>query len=381
MRLSLLLIAIAVLSSTVSAQPPASQNINTAWGNYVNTNLYGHGTVMLQVSVEGQNCLWNGVFSLNGSNSYTPDLTWNNVKLIAYSGYNTVVDDVKALIMSNTQTNAYGETRIVLKLELPVSGSAQMSVTASAATTYSFVLSLTDQSASPFTYTMASSAGTYNIWTVNNNVGIGTKNPRTRLDLGDLRLGPISTFPSEGSILEGDWGNYVIGDMTTGQQLRLGVSNDLYTRAEIFLDNSNRQDGTIAFKTVNGSGGAMTRMFIDGNGNVGIGITDTKTYRFAVNGNAIFTRVKVKAYDNWPDFVFHSAYRLRPLCEVEQYIQQFHHLPEVPSAVEVKKEGLDLGDSDATLLKKIEELTLYLIEQNKKVEKLEKEVQQLKRQR
>jgi len=106
-------------------------------------------------------------------------------------------------------------------------------------------------------------------------------------------------------------------------------------------------------------------------GNVGIGTTDTKGYKLAVNGNAIFTRVVVKNYNNWPDYVFYNSYRLRPLSDLEQYINQYHHLPEVPSAEEVKKNGLDVGESQATFLKKIEELTLYVIELNKRIQELE----------
>ena len=71
--------------------------------------------------------------------------------------------------------------------------------------------------------------------------------------------------------------------------------------------------------------------------------------------------------------MFHSSYRLRPLSEVERYIQQHHHLPEVPSATEVKQEGLNLGDNQALLLKKVEELTLYIIEMNKENHRMKKE--------
>jgi hypothetical protein len=69
----------------------------------------------------------------------------------------------------------------------------------------------------------------------------------------------------------------------------------------------------------------------------------------------------VEAYNNWLDYLFHTNCRLRPLREVEQCIQQHHHLPEVASAEEVKKNGLDVGDNQAVLLKNIEELTLYII--------------------
>jgi D-ribose pyranose/furanose isomerase RbsD len=66
------------------------------------------------------------------------------------------------------------------------------------------------------------------------------------------------------------------------------------------------------------------------------------------------------------------------LHQVEKYIQQNKHLPDVPSAAEVKKEGIDLGDNQAVLLKKIEELTLYIIEQHKELKSLAQEVKALK---
>jgi hypothetical protein len=120
-------------------------------------------------------------------------------------------------------------------------------------------------------------------------------------------------------------------------------------------------------------------LFVDGmsNGSVSIGTQDAKGYMFAVNGNAIFNKVVVKPYP-WADYVFQANYRLRPLSEVEQYINQYHHLPEVPTAEEVEKNGIDVGDNQATLLKKIEELTLYVIEQHKKQQEWEQQVKLLK---
>jgi len=108
--------------------------------------------------------------------------------------------------------------------------------------------------------------------------------------------------------------------------------------------------------------------------NVGIGTTDPKGYRLAVNGDAIFTKVKVKAYSIWPDYVFHANYKLPPLQKVESCIKANKHLPGVPSAEEVAKEGLDLGENQAILLKKIEELTLYVIKQQKQINTLQKQV-------
>jgi len=69
----------------------------------------------------------------------------------------------------------------------------------------------------------------------------------------------------------------------------------------------------------------------------------------------------------WSDYVFEKDYRLRPICEVEEYIAEHGHLPDVPSAEEVSEQGQDLGRMDAILLRKIEELTLYVIELEKKL--------------
>ena len=79
-------------------------------------------------------------------------------------------------------------------------------------------------------------------------------------------------------------------------------------------------------------------------------------------------KVKVDLQGNWPDFVFTSTYKLMPLSQVEQYIIANSHLPNVPSAEEVAESGIDVATMDATLLQKIEELTLYTIDQEKQLE-------------
>jgi len=114
----------------------------------------------------------------------------------------------------------------------------------------------------------------------------------------------------------------------------------------------------------------MTGLRIDNEGNVGVATNDTKGYRFAVNGDAIFTRIKVKQFGNWPDYVFDKQYNLPSLRDVEEYIKQYRHLPGIASADEIAKEGLDVGENQAALLKKIEELTLYIIRQEKEIETL-----------
>lgn len=104
-------------------------------------------------------------------------------------------------------------------------------------------------------------------------------------------------------------------------------------------------------------------------------VTNMGTNLLAVNGTAVFVKAKVALYGTaWPDYVFAPTYKLPRLDSLEQFIKLNGHLPEVPKAEEVEKNGIDLGSNQALLLKKIEELTLIIIEQNKRIEKLEKEV-------
>ncbi|MBI1923613.1 hypothetical protein HYR99_05130, partial [Candidatus Poribacteria bacterium] len=112
-------------------------------------------------------------------------------------------------------------------------------------------------------------------------------------------------------------------------------------------------------------------------GNVGIGTKSPGSYKLAVEGK-IGAREVVVTLDNWSDFVFEKDYRLMPLHEVEQHIQQNQRLPDIPSEKEVLEKGVSLGEMQSKLLQKVEELTLYVIEQNKRIEKLEKENEELK---
>lgn len=107
------------------------------------------------------------------------------------------------------------------------------------------------------------------------------------------------------------------------------------------------------------------------NGNVGIGTTDTKGYKLAIAGKTITEEVVVKLQGNWPDYVFEPDYKNPSLADLEQYIQSNGHLPDVPTADDVKANGMPVGEMNAVLLKKVEELTLHLIEINKRMLLLE----------
>ena len=112
------------------------------------------------------------------------------------------------------------------------------------------------------------------------------------------------------------------------------------------------------------------------NGNVGIGTLDTQGYKLAVNGTIRAKEILVES--DWADFVFKQNYKLPTLREVEEHIKEKGTLPNVPSEEEVKANGISVGETNALLLQKIEELTLYVIQQQKAMEQQQKEIEELK---
>ena len=146
------------------------------------------------------------------------------------------------------------------------------------------------------------------------------------------------------------------------------------------MDNSN-PDGGFDFTTHTGV--SVLRINQE---KVGIGTTDfSGNHKLRVEGSIGAREIKVEAI-GWSDFVFAKDYDLRTLAEVEKHITEHGHLPEIPSEAEVTENGINLGEMNAKLLQKIEELTLYLIEQNKRMNQLEaknaeleKEISELKK--
>lgn len=108
-------------------------------------------------------------------------------------------------------------------------------------------------------------------------------------------------------------------------------------------------------------------------GNVVFGsssINPATGYKVSIDGRVICEELRVQLNTAWPDYVFARNYNLRPLHELERFIKQNNHLPNIPSAKEIEKSGFDVGDMHKRLLEKVEELTLYIIQLKKEIEEL-----------
>ncbi len=116
---------------------------------------------------------------------------------------------------------------------------------------------------------------------------------------------------------------------------------------------------------------------VTGNGNVCIGTgTPAAGYKLSVAGKVICTEMKVQAQVNWPDYVFEKDYILPSMDEVKEFIQTNHHLPGVPSAAAIElQQGVEVGAMQAILLKKVEELTLYVLQQQDEISRIKSGLQ------
>ena len=121
---------------------------------------------------------------------------------------------------------------------------------------------------------------------------------------------------------------------------------------------------------------ARILLFPGSSSGVGIGTSSLGTHKLAVEGSVGAREIQVEA-SGWSDFVFEKDYELKSLEETEQFILTNKHLPDIPSQKEVEIDGINLGEMDAKLLQKIEELTLHLIQQNKLNKELQERVMQL----
>ncbi len=191
-----------------------------------------------------------------------------------------------------------------------------------------------------------------------------------------------------------------IGINTTNPLYKLHISGDLFVTGNsnnatvLYGDNTQPEYGTEyhdpatgvsglnfwkPWNSHNGAGGQGFLnyiLYLNDDGNVGIGVDPDKinsAYKLSVNGSIRAEEVVVET--GWADFVFEPGYQLMKLDSLEDFVKANHHLPGVPTAAEVETNGVKVGETEAKLLEKIEELTLYVIELNKKIEILENKSQ------
>jgi hypothetical protein len=160
---------------------------------------------------------------------------------------------------------------------------------------------------------------------------------------------------------------------TSSKRLRLQfIGNE--TQGDSYID----YGGYLYFRATSGTEYSYPVIGFGPTGNVSIGLSNsTVKKKLTVYGSVVAEEVLVKS-NVWADYVFNDNYRLKPLSEINTFIKENKRLPEIPSAAEVKEqEGVNLGEMQVKLLQKIEELTLYLIEQNEKIQTLESKINEL----
>ncbi len=208
------------------------------------------------------------------------------------------------------------------------------------------------------------------------DIGAGNNIPFIIKGTGSVGIGtttPISALHTNGTVTIGSGTNpSAVGTM----QLKADGTTPIANRLTYGTDGTGWK-----FAIGKNQAGTITDQFvIQDNGNISIGTTTMPTsYKLSIGGDMIAERVVVKLQSNWPDFVFKTGYSLRPLSEVESFLKVNNHLPDVPSEAEVKAQGIDMEQMNATLLKKVEELTLYMIEQNKEIKTLKNKVEFLEK--
>lgn len=208
------------------------------------------------------------------------------------------------------------------------------------------------------------------------NLGVGGALPRTRIDV----------LPPIGNISTGVFRSS--GEQSWGHTLALVTDNAVGDDPKLLFSYRNRSKqwaiggthNTSAFNILEdsgdgyyGSGFGIARMTVLPGGNVGIGTANPQA-KLAVEGNILAKEVKIKTDIAVPDYVFEPDYELKTLEDIERYVKTNKHLPEIPSAKQIQAEGLDLAEMNLLLLKKVEELTLHVISQQKQIDKLSEKI-------
>jgi hypothetical protein len=232
------------------------------------------------------------------------------------------------------------------------------------------VVSLTDANTDGVTKT-STSGQALNIRTDQSPLVLKAKNMKHHQNVG------LSTD------VNGYFGGYVgIGTTTPLAPLDVKVATNQHV--QILPNTNGAYPNTVGIVSINDANTAYTPLgfyasnYYFGNGKVGIGTT-TPDEALTVKGKIHTNEVIIDMKDPIADYVFHPTYKLMPLPDVEQYVKTNSHLPEIPSASEVAKNGMSMGEMQNKLLQKVEELTLYVIEQQKKIEAQTAQIQDLQK--
>lgn len=213
----------------------------------------------------------------------------------------------------------------------------------------------------------------YRAWYFDGDVGIGTVDPAQKLDVaGNIRLSWPGSWVNENQRREIHFGN---GDwaLKTGQ-----IDEVSWANGDAMIATVHEGRGFVVADdtdVISLEVGAGLNSYSQFKNKLGIGTVPT-TYSLEVAGTILAEEVIVES--GWADFVFQDDYSLMPIKELGQFIDQERRLPGIPSEAEVLEKGVSIGSTQTMLLQKVEELTLYIVELNDRVEKLEKEIQNLR---
>ena len=214
-------------------------------------------------------------------------------------------------------------------------------------------------------------ANQYNF--TNGNVGIGVTDPQYKLDVNGKIF--LHTF---------NWKNATAYSYLhwACHNLVMGVPRGIasVTRLDLMSGGSNEYDSLYSeFKmyTAYGEGNQVAKIklntmencWFNVPGYIGIG-TASPTHKLDVRGTIRANEILVNQV-NGADFVFDDSYQLRPLSELKEFVEKNQHLPEIPSAAEMQENGVNMNDFQMQLLQKVEELTLYIIQQEQRIKELE----------
>jgi hypothetical protein len=391
---SILLFVVMLLTMSVRAQyynDIISYNYNktASYGFKIKTNItYANATAMPSILIEGYDItsgtpmnlsltcyVYNGSFGRTTVSSYggvTPPIMVANENgkisiFIDYKGYYTRFH-IRAFAQGMSETAAmFSNWSVVDSAFIPEAGNIY---DVPYVNSFSGNVYLPDSS-------IATSQG---------KLGVGTLNPKATLDVGTMIPDTTTAILSRLSI-----------GSTTGDGTFLGVhayntsaNGPMFGILQKYFGNIN--SGLIFNTGASRTGGYLTflvndgteKMRLDANGNLGIGTTAMGGFKLAVAGTIGAKKLQV-TQTGWADYVFDKDYQLPSLAEIENYVQQNRHLPEIPSEKEVLTNGLDVGEMNKILVKKVEELTLYLIEEHKRnvenqerLKRVEEELAELK---